>query len=395
MLLRRRRRVGALVALAVLGSLFVPGSARAADTFTVQVGQEFFEEGVPGFSTRVYPSSIRVHSGDTIVFENGIGLVPGGAYPQEWLGENWAQIDQDWFYFASDPDDGEGALKFNEAVFAPGTCGAVDNPCQWSGKEDDLQVPAETEDRKMYVQVTAPAGETLWAAGGPFSDINVNFKVEVVGVQEAASSQAELDARAAELMAKDREDAFALHSRMNAKRTSHITAAGTKVYDIWVGAVGGPIELFASYPKKISVPRGARVQYHFQTEIDPHTATFGGSKATDLLQNGIAPSCDPDGDEGPGPDTTPTFGEQGPVCPDTSVTEFDVDPRLPYETGDGRVTKNEDLENSGLKVPLYPDGGSFDMNPWTVQFPNASSDKGFKFICLLHGGFMGGRVIVK
>lgn len=393
--MKRRSRAGALVALAVLGSLFVPGGARAAETFSVQVGQGFFEEGVPGFSARVYPGSIRVHSGDTIAFQDGVGLIPGGGYPQQWLSENWAQIDQDWFYFQSDPDDGENALKFNEAVFAPGTCGAADNPCRWSGKEDDLQVPQETEDRKMYVQVTAPPGATLWAASGPFSDINVNFKVEVVGEQEAASTQAELDARAAELLNKDREDAHALHNRLNAKRTFHITDSGAKVYDIWVGGVGGPIELLASYPRKITVPRGARVQYHFQTEIEPHTATFGGPKAKEMLQTGIFPFCDPDGDEGPGPDTMPQFGEEGPVCPEGSVVEFDVDPRFAYETGDNVLKRNSDYENSGLKFPLYPDGSSFDMNPWTVRFPTQSNDKGFKYVCLIHGGFMGGRVVVK
>lgn len=400
MLLRGKRRIGALVALAVLSGLFVPGSATAAETLNITVGQEFFDSaGVPSFSARVYPGSARVHTGDTLVFTNGgVALVPDGQYPQEWLGENWAKIDQDWFYFMSDPDDGERALKFNEAVFQPGACGTADNPCEWTGRESEILIPGEVaEDGLFYVTVAAVPGTTLWGASGPFADIGVNFRVDVVAPQEAASTQAELDLRADRLMRKDYEDVVALDARMRSKRTSHTTASGQKVYDVFVGATGGPIEIFASYPKRIRIPKGARVQYHFAGEMEPHTATFGGANAQQVFNTGIFPFCDPDGDEGTAPDTEVTeFTEQGdPVCPEGSVVEFDVSEALAYETGDGRVTRVSDYENSGLKMPLYPDGSDFESTPWTVRFPNASNDKGFKYICLLHGGFMGGRVIVK
>lgn len=395
-MLRKFKRLGALVALSMLAGLLVPGQARAAETFRVQVGQGFFEDGVQAFSARIYPGSIKVHSGDTIQFTNGgIGLIPNAAYPQQWLGEHWANVDDDWFYFHSDPDDGPDALKFNEAVFAPGTCGAAANPCEWSGNSGDLMVPEETEDGIFHVKVTGAPGTTLWGASGPFPAVNVNIRVDVVAPNEAASTQAELDQRAAQLMRKDYEDALALDAKMSAKRTFHRTASGQKVYDVWVGGLGGVIELFDSYPKKITVPRGARVQYHFMSDIEPHTATFGGPKAREMLETGIFPFCDPDGDEGAGPDTAVTFGEQGPECPEGSVMEFDVDPRVLNETGDGRVNGGRDYENSGLKVPLYPESHSFDADPWTVRMTKSSNQKGFKYICLLHGGFMGGRVVVK
>lgn len=394
--MRKFKRLGALVALAVLAGLLVPGQARAATTYEIKVGQDFFSHGVPGFSARMYPGSIKVQSGDTLHFDfGGIALLPSSAYPQEWLGEHWANIGDDWFYFQPDPDDGERAIKFNEAVFAPGSCGSADNPCEWNGTESDLQVPAETEDFDMWVTVTAPPGSTLWGASGPFPTTGVNFKVEVVAPNEAASTQAELDARAAELMSKDYEDALALHNKMNAKQTSHINAQGQKVHDVWVGAVGGPIELFASYPRRVKIRKGGRVQFHFQTEIDPHTATFGGAKAREMLEGGIFPFCDPDGDSGPGPDTMPAFTEQGPVCEDPAQMEFDVDDRFAYEAGNGVHRRGSDYENSGLKFPLYPESEDFDMNPWTVQFRKESNRKGFKYICLLHGGFMGGRVVVR
>lgn len=394
--MKRRTRAGALVALAVLGSLFVPASARAANTYSIEVGQGFFEEGLPGFSARMYPGHVKVHSGDTLVFNNnGAALFSNSTYPQEWFGDNFTQLGDPYFYLSNDPDDGERALKFNEAAFEGADCGTADNPCVWTGNEEDFFLPSGGDDGLVYVTVEAAPGSTLWAASSPGTDIGGNLRVDVVAPQETASTQAELDARAAELKAKDREDAFALHSRMNSKRTSHVTASGQRVYDVFVGAAGGPISIFAMYPKRIKVPRGARVQYHFMEEIEPHTATFGGRKARNLMRNGFQPVCDPDGDQGTSPDLPATFSETEPPCADMSQFEVDVDERIVYETGNGKVTGNRDLENSGLKVPLFPDEQTFDANPWTVKMAERSNDRGFFYFCLVHGPFMGGRVVVK
>lgn len=392
----KRRRAGALIALAVLSSLFVPASARAAETYSIEVGQGFFEEGLPGFSARMYPGHVKVHSGDTLLFNNnGAALFSNSTYPQEWFGDNFTQLGDPYFYLSNDPDDGERALKFNEGAFAGADCGTADNPCVWTGNEEDFFLPSGADDGLVYVTVEAASGTTLWAASSPGTDTGGNLRVDVVAPQETASTQAELDARATELKTKDREDAFALHSRMNSKRTSHVTASGEKVYDVFVGAVGGPISIFAMYPKRIKVPRGSRVQYHFMEEIEPHTATFGGRKARNLMRNGFEPVCDPDGDQGTSPDLPATFSETEPPCADMSQFEVDVDERIVYETGNGRVTGNRDLENSGLKVPLFPDEQTFDANPWTVKMADRSSDKGFFYFCLVHGPFMGGRVVVK
>lgn len=394
--MKRKSSARALVALAVLGSLFVPGSARAAETFTIEVGQGFFEEGLPGFSARMYPGHVKVHSGDTLVFNNnGAGLFSASTYPQEWFGENFTQLGDPYFFLMSDPDDGTRALKINDAAFAETACGTADNPCVWTGAEEDLFLPAPTEDGLVYVTVEARPGTTLWAASSPGTDINGNLRVDVVNPQDAASTQEELDARAAALKAKDRNDAFALHNRMNSKRTWHRTASGQKVYDVFAGVAGGPISIFAMYPERIRVPLGARVQYHFMDEIEPHTATFGGPKARDLFRNGFLPVCDPDGDEGTSPDMPASFSETEPPCADMSQFEVDVDERIVYETGNGRVAGNRDLENSGLKVPAAPEEQTFDANPWTVKMASRSSDKGFFYFCLVHGPFMGGRVVVK
>ncbi len=399
--MKRRKRAGALVALAVLGSLFVPSSAKAATTYEIEVGQSFFEVGVPGFSARIYPGSIKVHSGDTIHFSDHLAMLPEGVYPQDYFAENVWTNGARYSFLQNDPDEGPDAVKINLAEDLETQCGTKDNPCVW-GRNNDPILPAFPEEQEgvepdfsVWVTIEAEPGTTLWGSSVAAADINTNIKVEVVGPQEAASTQEELDARAAALKAKDYEDALALHSKMNAKRTFHRNAAGQRVYDIWAGSTGGPIELIAFYPKKISVPKGARVMYHFQDEVEPHTATFGGRKARELGQNGFMPVCDPDGDEGTSPDLPATFSETEPPCADMSQFELDVDQRIVDETGNGRVTGNSDLENSGVKTPIFPEETSYDAQPWTVKMADRSSDKGFKYICLVHGGFMSGRVVVK
>lgn len=388
-----KRKLAALVCAAVASSLFVPGAARAATTYEIGIGQGFFENGVPGFSARFYPGSVTVHSGDTIHFDGSdAALVPAGNYPQEWIGANFTDVDSPTNFIVRDPDDGDKALKFNEALFEGEDCGTADNPCVWTDRNEDLLFGG---DEDLFVTIDAAPGSVLWAASIASSDANVNLKVEVVAPNDEASTQEELNARASSLRSKDFEDALALHSRMNARKSSHRNAAGQKVFDVFVGAAAGPIELFASYPRTTKINKGQRVQFHYMDQVEPHTATFGGPVAKDLFRNGFMPVCDPDGDSGEGPDLPATFSETEPPCADMSQFEIDIDDRIPYEVGDGKVSGNSDYENSGLKFPQFPEGGTFDADPWTTKFTKASGEKGYKFICLVHGGFMGGRVKVR
>ena len=395
-MLRKFKRFGALMALAMLAGLLVPGQARAATVYEVQVFESFFEEGVPAFSARFYPGSIKVQRGDTIKFSDIPVLFQEGVYPQNWIPENFWRLDSAQGTLVRDPDDGPDALKFGpEGRDACGRDAA--NPCVWGPNPDPIfpEFPPEDQenpDFTTWVTVDAAPGTVLWGNSLAGSEINTNIRVEVVAPNETASTQAELDARAAELLRKDYEDALALHNKMSAKRTVHTNAQGQKVYDVFVGAAAGPIEFLASYPKKITVPRGARVMFHFPSENEPHTATFGGGE---LLQNAFMPQCDPDGDDGAGPDTEPTFGPDGPPCTPPAELEIDIDPRAIFETGDNRHTGRTDYENSGVKAPIFPEETDFDANPWTVRMTKSSNDKGFKYICIVHGGFMGGRVVVK
>lgn len=388
------------------GLLMLPaGPARAQTTYDVGLAQIFFDQGAPGFSARFYPGSIKVHEGDMIRFDlEPEALLPGGDYPQELMGEA-GEIGHPRNPFIWDPDDGEKALKANFDFFFGGegdTCGRSEaDPCIWGpGDQPIFPVFAEEPPFELLTRVDAPAGTTLWASSIMGSDVNVNFKVQVVPNNEEASTQEALDARAESLRQKDFENALALHNKMKSKKTFHINAAGKKVWDVFVGVSAGPITLFASYPRKTVIPRRARVQFHFMDQIEPHTATFGGPNARDVLFNFLIAACDPDGDEGPGPDVDPIDfdPETGlPICPEGTELEGDIHDLLPWAVGDGKVTKNSDYQNSGILTPRFPDGNAFDENPdpMTVRFPKTTNKKGLRFICLIHGPEMGGRVRVK
>ena len=398
--------MGALVALGVVGAMLVPTGAQsqpAGTVYEVQVGQEFFSAGIKAFSARVYPGSLKVHSGDTIHFSDMLALFPAGVYPQDYVPENIISVEGQYSFLQRDPDEGPRAVKINQND--PSTqCGRTQtDPCVWGQNEEPI-FPAgpldgdpDPDNYNVWVTVDAPPGTVLWGDTIAGSEINTNVKVEVVGQNEAASTQEELDARAAQLLRKDYEDTLALYNKLRAKRTWHINAAGQKVFDVWTGGVGGPIEFFDFFPRKITVPRGARVQYHFQDEIEPHTVTFGGRRARRISEDQFLEfACDPDGDEGTAPDTAAEFGEQGPMCPEGSTMELDVNPKVVEEAGDGRVTGPRDYENSGLKMPIFPEETEYDSNPWTVRMTQRSTDRGFKYICIVHGAdFMFGRVVVK
>ena len=64
-----KRRIAALAALSLLVVL-VPGvPAQAQTVYEVEVGQDYFESaGIPGFSSRFYPGSVKLHKGDTLHF---------------------------------------------------------------------------------------------------------------------------------------------------------------------------------------------------------------------------------------------------------------------------------------------------------------------------------------
>lgn len=401
--MKMNRRVGALASIAVLAALLVPaGPAHAATTYEVQLGADFFGQGVPGFSLRAFPTSIDIMQGDTLNFTNfgAPPLLPAGQVPQEWAEKHDAHLGDDWFDLLPDPDDGPDATKFNIAVFNPNvTCEATQaSPCEYDGSGSDPFIPPFFEGdgpASQFVTITAPPGSVIWGyigSGVP------PLRIEVVTDPSEADTQAEVDARGAQQLSEDYNEALALHNKYSAKKTWHINEQGQKVFDVWVGPGRKWIETLAMYPKKIKIRKGQRVQYHFNFENEVHTVAMSKESAFDIMNNTFFPQCDPDGDAGEGPDNMPNFEAETEfeLCPDIAQLEFDMDPREIFGAGNGVFNgKASDVEASGIKGHESFTGGLINDDPYTVRFKNASNRRGFKYVCTIHGNFMSGRVRVK
>ncbi|MGH2730625.1 MAG: hypothetical protein ACRDJI_08445 [Actinomycetota bacterium] len=391
---RRSFRFIALGLLAVMTGLMVPTmTASAMTTYDVQVGREFPESrGIPGFSARYYPESIRVHKGDTIHFRGGPGLfLPAGEDPTEWRLANAANLGDPYFPFQADPDDGADAVKFNLDLFEPlEGCGDAAAPCEFDGKD----VLNSGDVREFFVTITANPGDVLIAIP-PFG-MGTEFRIDVVAQNEAASTQEELDLLAKDLKKQDLDRATELHEEYSDKKEKETTDGGEVVWDAWAGFDEGPIALLAMYPHKLRIKRGQSVRWNFSLTNELHTATLPFAKAESLAFNNFSPQCDPDGDEGTLPDRDPTNKEQeNEACKEPAITEFDMDRReRNTPRGNGIFTGNKDFEYSGLRAWDQGEDDFFDPTPWEVQFDKVSPDEGWRYFCTFHGKFMDGFVIV-
>lgn len=403
--MRMRHRSPVLVAVLAIVSVVLPmgvGSAQTGTTYDLSVGADFFEgvgEGprIPGFSLRVYPGSVTVHKDDVLHF-TGFGapiLLDEGTHPREFDEENRAMPGDKYFDLQPDPDDGQDAFKFSEGLEGA-DCSSPTAPCEWNGAAGEILAPQGEE---AFVKITANAGSVIWGAVAE----DAYLRIEVVANNVTASTQSELDARAAQMRSNDYDTLAALHFKFLTKRSSRVTESGKRVWDAWAGIDQGPLGLDAMYPKRMRIGKGDTVRWHFNLEFNIHTVTMPPSYAFGVYES-YAPGaseygdeCDPDGDQGTAPDTEPTFSDEGPpACPEGSTLEFDVNPGEYTPTGDGVYRGAGDVEHSGVRISEYQQSpGLFrDESPYDVKFPKASSDKGYKYLCLIHGPFMSGRVIV-
>jgi hypothetical protein len=396
------RKLAALAALAMLASLAIAApqaSASHAGTYDVTIGQEFFPQGIPGFSLRFYPGSVAVHEGDTVHFGGDFGtpvLFPEGMDVTEASEKFQANVEDPYSQVKLDPD--ESGYKFNTAFFQPTVtgCGDAANPCQWDGSDPDAILLSDLPS-DLHVTITAAPGSVIYAATAGGHDSG--FRIEVIPDGDTPSDQAELDARAAQLMEDDANKAAALFEKYRDRRTSHIGPDGKRVFDVWAGVENGPVALLGMFPRKIRIREGQRVQWHFDYEgIDVHNAVFPFAKARNISNNTFVPVCDPDGDSGTDPDVPPTSPPDvfPPECPPGSELEIDLHKNEIEQRGNGVFTGRSDLETSGLRSLQLLQDGFFSESPWTVRFRNSSPDDGFRYMCTVHGaGIMGGRIVVR
>jgi plastocyanin len=397
------RGIAMLASLALLIGALVgtAGTAKAQAELTVLNGFPLFEaaQGAPADGMRFYAPELNVHQGDVINFQwagfHTATLLPAGEDAEAWVAENASEFGDPHFAILEDPDDtgldpgssaAKPAVKFNaHNILLPSdfTCGAAGNPCSYDGSAIVNSGLPLAEDADVFsVSVDATPNTSFWVIC--LLHPNMRLKVNVVPGGEEATTQAEVDAYADDTIASDAAEAAALHTKLQKPKKKN------GVWQAFGGVDGDGFALLGMYPKRLKIKKGDRVRWRFdRLPFELHTVSFPRKKALEIIQGDFVPACDPDGDEGPGPDTPPEL-EGPPFCNDPSQLEFELEPRSMHQYGNGKVTGANDFETSGVRGEF-----GFSEDPYTLKFKKTSGKKGFKYICMIHGGFMGGRVVVK
>ena len=410
--MRARRKLALLMAVtAVTMGIPVVANAQATADYTVEMGFD-----VPhGFSTRTLAPidhgtpTLNVAPDAVIDLFGGAALLPEGTGPLQWHSDNTRELDAPFGFLLSDADadlqepfPSDAPYKFNAAIDVPtdATCGGtVDNPCEFDGSSllwggnRFTGGPGDPEGH-FFVQITAPPNTTLWAT----SPFNVNrlatLKINVVAT--GVDTQAFVDTAAARIRTLERDSASALHTKLSKASTSHMVN-GKRVWDAYAGYDTDTFALLDFYPTKLKIKKGDKVRWHFSTlHIEQHGLAFPLGAGKEAASNGFIPVCDPDGDGGEGPDTF-TVDFETFTCP-SGTLELDLGRDLTDDSGDGKFPGGaQRVENSGLRghnIPTAPGvvGGT---DPWDLTFTKKSSDRGYKYICTFHGGFMNAFVVVK
>lgn len=412
-----RKRFAALAVMAVIASVLVAPlqQARAATEYTVDVGSFLggpncnFETGkgcVPADGMRFYGGPrLRVMQGDTVTFVfqgfHTATAIPENEDVHAWIPDNAGGVGKPYSLLVPDPDDtavDEGgsattpSTKANLAAAFPSSflCGSRSAPCPYDGTSVvNSGLPlggGEGGPPTFSMQITAEPGDDFWVIC--LVHTHMRLRITVVSDPTQASDPAAVTAAGDSQEAFDEDEAASIHNKLKNADGSHKTRDGRTVWDVQVGWDNHWLSLLAMYPKKLAIDKGDTVRFHFAEAgvYEIHTATFPFDTALEVFEQVFVPGCDPDGDAGPGPDGPPE--NQATVCNDPTQVEFDVPPLAAFTQGDG-IFKGSDYENSGIRGADAPTVAS-----WDLKFPKASPDKGFKYFCLIHSPFMGGKVIV-
>ncbi|MBA2726311.1 MAG: hypothetical protein H0U53_10010 [Actinobacteria bacterium] len=358
-----------------------------------------------GESMRFLAPALSVHKGDTVNFDfasfHTATLLPVGQDALVFRGSQTGGVGKPYSLLIQDPDDTaeEGApaekpaVKANPATAnrtiggAPADCGTPDNPCDYDGTQVvNSGLPLGPGQDTFAATVTANAGQGFWVIC--LVHTHMFLRVNVVADSATTTTQELINTTKASMIASDLEWAQETDAKLLRARSSHVTSSGQRVYDVKAGVDNHWAALLEFYPKKVSVPKGATVRYHFGNLVyEDHTVTLPAPSAFDLFPEFFAFGCDPDADAGPGPDTPP--GEGPPCGGNFSQIEIDISSRAMWGMGDGIFTGSTDLEHSGVR------GAQFSNSFYDVKFRARSAKKGWKAFCLIHGPGMANRVVVK
>lgn len=386
------RRIAGLLAVAVVSGLLVgPMNARAQSVLSVQVGGPLARSGAPADGMRFYPSTLRVHDGTTVEFVlrgfHTATLMPANVDGDEWAAANAGGIDKPFSLISTDPDD--SAYKFNNQTIFPSdpTCGTDANPCSYDGSAV-VNSGAFVDSPRFSVTIDGSPGDTINVIC--LIHPNMRMRIKVVPGGEPETTQEQIDNRKARQRAADTESAAALHHKLSKRQSKHVTDTGKVVWDAFAGYDAEGFALLANYPNRLVIRKGQRVRWHASGLFhEDHTVTFPFDKGREVARTqGGTPVCDPDGDAGPGPDNPPEL--QGPpFCNDPSQLEFDIGARFVEKKGDRRHRMN-DFDSSGIFGAI-----NVGKSPYTLRFTKPTSGAGLRYLCMIHGSFMDGRIVVR
>jgi plastocyanin len=405
------RALAPIAALMLVASVVVVPSASAATTYNVQVGQflggpdcnlQTGQGCVPGEGQRFYGGPrIRVMTGDTLRFTSDsfhtATLLPKNVDVQSWVADNAAGVGNPWSFLLPDPDDtaldpggspATPSLKGNTAAIFPSSflCGSATAPCPHDGSSVTNSGVPNAGPLDFSATIAGVPGDEIWVIC--LVHTHMRLRVTVTDDPTAVTTQPAIDAARDAQIAVDDEQAAALHKKMLSADSTHTTASGKKVTDVQAGVDTHWIALLAFYPKVATIKKGQTVRFHFgaSSVFEDHTASFSFDEALSVFDVTFVPGCDPDGDAGAGPDGPPE--NEATLCNDPTHVEFDVPPMAVYEQGDGSFN-GSGYESSGIRGTE-----AMDLRPWDLKFTKASSKKGYKYFCLIHGPFMSGRIKV-
>lgn len=397
----RASRVVAGTATTLLFAVLLPMTPTSAGTaLSVQVGAPLSEvpaaQGAPADGMRFYTPPLAVHPGDQVTFGfagfHTATLLPANVDADAFVQDQASGIDEPFSFVIANPDDGgtaeQPALKANPAALAPSvdgvpaTCGVEADPCSAGTDVVNSGLPGESG---FVVTVDGAVGDTISVLC--LIHVNMQLDIDVVDPGTATTTQAEIDAHRDAKVQSDATKAGNKHRKLLKGQTGTQLSDGSTMWDAYVGFDGPGWALVAMYPAVLELDRGDSVRWHFdQLRFEDHTATLPAGQAKKVFANTFVPLCDLDGD-GSEPRVAPDLPP--PVFCSQGEAEFAIPPKMAYERGNG-VFKGSDYENSGAVGANFQAGAS----PFDVEFKSLSPDKGFKYICLVHGGFQSGRVVV-
>lgn len=365
---KRARFLVLLTSVVTVGAMATPVGAQTPMTYEVLTGAPV--PGTHAFDFHMFPSALTAHPGDTLHFDwGGVVLLPVGDTEMPFGG-----------FFAPDPDD--NGFKVDGSLFFPTAAGTgcglrAGNPCVYDGTS--MLYPGDQNFKNgFYVKIADSLDGAEFVVSNLFHTLTVTVDSTA---QQSPANDPNLDSH----LAQSAEEAEALLEMLNDVQFE-TTDDGKRIYTAYMGYDTEHISFFEAFPQDLRIRKGDTVEWNFaQNVVEPHTATTPPKKAKKWADAAFqsAPVCDPDGDEGPGPDQPADF-ENPMLCEDPSMAELDLPNKFAKQQGDGKVPtggdRDGDYDTSGLRGG--PEG--IPDEAFGLTFTRKSRDLPFTVMCAIH-----------